>query len=124
MMENIDPTPPEGVGNDGGINPPPIDNFSNTPSRHNRRNKSGISRGNRGGKSKRHHETAVVAAFPAEEVDPPAYDIVHDDLHGMPKDYTKRQMGLELTAKIFKSVQNKKCYQKRKREEDKVNHAE
>ena len=101
-MENVDPPPPEGVGNYGGINPTLIDNSPNPPSRRNRRKKSGVSRGNREGKSKRHRETAVVAAFSDEAADPPAVDIAHDDLRGMPEDDTESQMGLELNTKKFK----------------------
>ena len=124
MMENVDPPPPEGVGNYGGINPTLIDNSPNPPSRRNRRNKSGISRRKRGGKSKRHGETTIVAAFSAEAAAPPAVDMAHNDLHGMPENYTKSQMGLELTEKKVKPVQNKRGYQKRSREEEKANHAE
>ena len=51
-----------------------------------------------GGGSKRHRETAVVAAFSAEAAAPPPVDMAHDDLHGMPEDDTMIQMGLELTA--------------------------
>ena len=88
MMENVDPPPPEGVGNYGGINPTLIDNSPNQPSRRNRRNKSGISRGKRGEKSKRHQETAIVANFSAEASAPPAVDMAHDDFHDMPEDDT------------------------------------
>ena len=115
MMKNVDPLPPEGVGNGGRINPPPIDHASNQPSRRNRRNKSGISRRKRGGESKRYRETAVVAAFSAKAAAPPAVDMAHDDLHGMPDDYTESQMGLELTAKKLKSLWRKKVYQKSRR---------
>ena len=102
MMENIDPLPPEGVGNDGGINPPTIDNDTNPPSRRNRSNKYGISRKKRGGKSKRHQDTSIVAIFPAKLVARPEVYMAHDDLHGMPSDDTNIQMGLELTADKIK----------------------
>ena len=116
MMKNVNLPPPEGVGNYGGINPPPIDHAPNPPSRRNRRNKSGISRVKRGWESKSNQETAVVAAFSAKVADPPAVDMGHDDLHGMSEDDTNIQMGLELTSKKLKSVQNQKGYHNRRKE--------
>ena len=98
MMESVNLPPPEGVKNDEGINPPPIHHSHNPPNRRNRHKKSGISRGKRGGNSKIHQETAVVAAFSAVAAALPAVDMAHDDLHGMPEDDTMIQMGLELTA--------------------------
>ena len=76
------------------------------------------------GKSERHWETVVVASFSAVAPAPLPVDMARDDIHGMPEDDTESQMGLELTAKKFKLLQKKKCYQKRRREEDKENHAE
>ena len=108
MMENVDLLTPEGLGNAVGINPPPIDHAPNPPSRCNMCNKSGISRGKREEKSKRHQETTVVADFSAEAAAPPAVDMEHYDLHGMPEDDTESQMGLELTAKKVKSLQKKR----------------
>ena len=103
------------MGNDGGINPPPIDNDPNPPSKRNRRNNSGISSGKRGGKSKSHQETAVVANFSAKAAAPPGVDMARNDLHGIPEDDTERQMGSELTANKVKSLRNKKGYQKSRR---------
>ena len=123
MMENVDPPQPEEVGNDEGINPPTIDHDTNPTSRRNSCNKSGISRGKRGEKSKRHWETAIVANFSAEASAPPAVDMAHDDFHDMPEDDTKSQIGLELAAEKVKSVQ-KKGYQKRRIKEEKANHTE
>ena len=103
------------MGNDGGINPPPIDHAPHTPSRYNRRNTYVIIRGKRGGKSKSHQETAVVADFSAKAAAPPGVDMAHNDLHGIPEDDTERQMGSELTANKVKSLRNKKGYQKSRR---------
>ena len=83
-MKNVDPPLPERVVNDGGITPPLIDHALNPTSRRNRRKKSGVSRGNREGKSKRHRETAVVADFSVKAAAPPSVDMAHDDLHGIP----------------------------------------
>ena len=104
MIENVDPPLPEGVGNDGGINPPPIDHAPHTPSRYNRRNTYGISRGKHGGKSKSHWETSVVADSSAKAAAPPEVDMAHDDLHGIPEDDTESQMRLELTENKVKSL--------------------